>query len=123
MSAVDNFGGTSDEAIATVKLVNGIYYGTAEKIEDYSSIVTQLAKNLQESKNITFTVAPTATQYIYFALPASYGVPEFSVGGFSGGFELDTENYNLTNASGYTEADNIWRSTNLNLGNTTVIVS
>lgn len=123
LSAVDNLGGTSDEATAAVKLVNGIYYGVAEKIEDYSSIVNQLTKNLQESKNITFTVAPNVTQYIYFALPASYGAPEFSVGGFSGGFELDIENYNLTNTSGYTEAYNIWRSTNLNLGNTTVIVS
>ena len=61
-------------------------------------------------------------QYIFYCVPASFGSCSFKVGGFEGGFnKVDTIQF--TNASGYTESYDIYKSTNSNLGNTTVVVS
>lgn len=79
-----------------------------------SSFATSIAK--------TFTVNAGAGQYIYFAAPASFGSATFKVGGFEGGFDLLTT-FNFTNASGGDVSYNVYKSSNANLGNTTVEVS
>lgn len=73
------------------------------------------------SKADTFTVNAGAGQYIYYAIPASFGTPSFFVGGFEGGFDL-LATFDFTNASGGTVSYNVYKSTNANLGNTTVTV-
>ncbi len=71
----------------------------------------------------TITAAPGAAEYIYYAYPASYGAATFTVGGFEGGFDLISAAISVTNAHGVTQDYRLYRSTNPNLGSTTVTVS
>lgn len=104
---------------------NGIYYGvggalSSEEID--STFITSLSRVLQTSATTVFDVNADADTYIYFAAPTAYGDLEFSVGGFTGGFEL-VKTFNYTNMSGYEENYNVYRTTNMNLGQTKVVVS
>ena len=81
-----------------------------------------LTKTLQASKAKTFTVNAGTGKHIYYIIPTRYGTPVFKVGGFEGGFaKLGTVNF--TNASNYAENYDVYKSSNDNLGNTTVVVS
>lgn len=106
-----------------IKFYNGVYWGVgAAAAEVDSAFILGLTKGLQATKAKTFTVNAGAGQHIYYAIPARYGTPTFNVGGFDGGFNL-AATIDFTNASGYTESYNVYKSTNANLGNTTVKAS
>ena len=96
---------------------NNIYYGAASDL----TAVTTLASVLSNTKARTIDVNAGAGQYIIYALPVRLGTVEFFVSGFEGGFEPPARQQ-LTNASGYTEAYYVYRSTNANLGRTIVEV-
>ena len=110
-------GDTSATKTATVTAANQIYYGVDSDLSD----VTNLTKVLSNNPERTITVNAGAGQYIIYAIPARLGDVEFWVENFEGGFE-DPVTQNLTNASGYTEAYKVYRSTNATLGETTVEV-
>ena len=115
--------GATDSASTAISFLNGVYYGVMENgAEVDSSAILKLTKKLQGSKGITFTANAGATQRIVYALPARYGTPNFNVGGFDGGFSL-VKTFNFTNASGYTESYDVWLSSNVGLGSTTVNVT
>jgi hypothetical protein len=106
---------TSATKSVTVNAANQIYYG----VDTDLSNVTSLTKVLSDNPARTITVNAGAGQYIIYAYPARLSDVEFWVENFEGGFE-DPVTQNLTNASGYTEAYKVYRSTNANLGETTV---
>lgn len=108
-------GNTTANKTITVNAANQIYYGVAANLSD----VTALTKVLSDEVERTITVNAGAGQYIIYAYPARLGNVEFWVENFEGGFEPAVE-LNVTNASGYTELYKIYRSTNPNLGSTTV---
>jgi hypothetical protein len=54
-------------------------------------------------------------------VPSRFGTCAFTVGGFTGGFQM-IATIAFTNASGYTENYDIYRSDYAKLGNTTVTV-
>jgi hypothetical protein len=108
-------GETSATKTATVTAANQIYYGVDTDLED----VTSLTKVLSNNPARSITVNAGVGQYIIYAIPERLGDVEFWVENFEGGFE-DPVTQNLTNASGYTEAYKVYRSTNANLGETTV---
>lgn len=113
--------GATDSASVSLSFYNGVYYGVAEvgtAIDD----MLGLNRKLQSSKALTFTADAGATQLIAYALPARYGTPAFTVGGFEGGFSK-AGTFEFTNVSGYTESYDLWLSDNVNLGSTTVKVS
>lgn len=110
------------DAVATketkLQFLNGVYYGVARAVLENSS---DLTKVLTGSRARTFTVTAGADEYVWYLAPTRLGSCSFNVGGFTGGFEsLFVE---LTNESGYTEPYTMYRSTNANLGTTTVTVS
>lgn len=108
---------------ATISFLNGLYYGigTVDASGITDSFIQGLTKTLTSSKAKTFTVDPASGEYIYYAIPTRFGTPTFYVGGFEGGFELLTT-VQYTNASGYSEAYDVHRSTNAGLGSTEVVV-
>ena len=108
-------GQTSASKSASVSFANQIYYGAAANLDS----VTSLTKVLSNTKSRTITVDAGAGQYIIYAIPARLGDVTFYVSGFEGGFESPVEK-TLTNASGYSETYKVYRSTNANLGSTTV---
>ncbi|MCD8397519.1 MAG: hypothetical protein LUD12_10150 [Lachnospiraceae bacterium] len=104
---------------------NGVYCGVSSETEAEnidSAFILAMTKYLQNSKAKTFTVEPGEGEYIFYALPTRLGTPTFYVGGFEGGFDL-LATIDFTNASGFTESYDVYKSTNANLGSTSVTVS
>lgn len=115
--------GAEATKFGVVQWLNGVYTGAAEAPATIdSAFILTLTKSLQSGKGKTFTVDAATGAYIWYACPVSYGTPNFNVGGFDGGFsKVATLDY--TNAVGYTEEYQVWRSDNAGLGSTTVKVS
>lgn len=117
--------GATDSASTAISFLNGVYYGVLEDgaVID-SAAVLGLTRKLQGSKSLTFTVNAGVGQKIVYVLPTRYGTPTFKDvdTGFQAGFYL-ADTISFTNASGYTEAYDVWLSTNAGLGNMTVLVS
>lgn len=114
----------SDTMTTRITFLNGCYYGigtVTESTDVTNSFVQGLTKVLASSRQRSFTVTANAGQYIYYALPSSFGTPSFFVGGFEGGFEL-LKTFNYENSKGYSESYNVYKSVNANLGETTVEV-
>lgn len=105
----------------TVKFYNGIYYGKSSSATYDSTLINSLTKILSDSKARTITVNAGTGEYIYYCLPTRLGVPSFNVGGFDGGF-TKVATINFTNSDGYAEDYDIYKSTNANLGNSTVVI-
>lgn len=105
----------------TFKFLNGIYYGVSNATTYDSEFVLEFTKELAECKAKTFTVNAGKDQHIFYCIPTRFGNPSFLVGGFEGGFGK-VATIEFTNSCGYTEPYAIWKSTNVNLGQTTVTV-
>lgn len=123
LAVADERGATASKT-ATLHFVNKVYYGVATIPGTVNSaFILGLANGeLTSTKARTITVNPGSGEYIWYAVPVSYGTCSFNVGGFDGGFEAPTT-ISHTNASGYTENYYVYRSTNAALGSTTVKVS
>jgi hypothetical protein len=94
------------------------YYGTSTNL----TLISDLGyNNLSSSKAASFTVNANTNEYIYYAIPTSFGTPIFYVGGFEGGFHLDST-VNFVNSFGITTNYSIYKSDNHSLGNTTITV-
>lgn len=109
----------------SIYFYNGVYCGVSSETEAEnidSDFILALTKYLQNSKAKTFTVEPGEGEYIFYALPTRLGTPTFYVGGFEGGFDL-LATIDFTNASGFTESYDVYKSTNANLGSTSVTIS
>lgn len=108
---------------ASISFLRGVYWGVAASdAEINSELILSFQKGLQGGRAKTFTVNAGAGQHIFYALPASYGACNFNVGGFDGGFSK-VSTFEFTNAQGHAENYDVYKSTNANLGNTTVKVS
>jgi hypothetical protein len=101
-----------------------IFYGVGiAGLSTEADIEALAVSQLASGRQITFTVAPGPSQYIYYAYPTSYGAGTFFVGGFEGGFGLVSDTISVTNAFGVTQNYSLYKSTNANLGSTTVQVT
>lgn len=114
-------GKTDADRSASISFYNGKYIGVGEESSYDSSFILGLNKTLVPSRTGSFTVTSSIGQYIYFAIPLSFGIPVFTVGGFTGGFNL-VKTIDFENKFGHIEKYNIWKSDNSNLGNVTVDV-
>lgn len=101
---------------------NGRYWGTSSNLSLENEDILELQKELSTGRGKTFTVNANEGEYIYYCYPMSWGAANFSVGGFTGGFEL-VGNINFRNSLGHAEMYYIYRSTNHSLGDTVVTVS
>ena len=120
--AIDERGADARRTVWT-RFYNGVYYGVSEVPEAIDSeFILGLTKVLSGGKISSFTVNAGVGEYIWYAVPSRFGSCNFNVGGFYGGFDLVAE-IDFSNASGYTERYNIYRSANAGLGNTTVEVT
>jgi hypothetical protein len=122
LTATDDRNATVSKT-TSISFVNGVYYGVLDGgVTINNDAILSLTRKLQNKKSITFTVTAGSGQYIYYILPTNYGTPTMTVNGFSGGFDL-VQTFDFTNASSYTTSYDVWRSTNDNLGETTVVIS
>lgn len=112
------------ERNTTINFYNGKYYGVSSinSVDDITNdFVLGLTRQLVSGRTGSFTVTANAGQYIYFAIPSSFGTPAFYVGGFEGGFDK-VKTFDFTNASGHTATYDVYKTTNAGLQTTTVEV-
>ena len=102
-----------------------VFYGSHNVNVDPLIIINALQNSrLASSRSGTFTASPGATEYIYYAIPSSFGSEvTFTVSGFSGGFLKVATNILVINSFGVELSYDLWRSDNPNLGLTNVDVS
>lgn len=106
----------------SVSFLNGRYWGVSSSENYDSDFIKTLSKELNENRAKTFTVNCGEGQHIFYCIPSRLGTPTFTVGGFSGGFNK-VNTIQFSNKFGFVESYDIWKSSNSNLGNTTVVVS
>ena len=111
---------------STINIVyyNRIYWGASSSTTYNNSFLLNELSNSTISDNINRTIQVNATsnQYIYYVIPSRLGTPIFKVGGFEGGFSK-VSTISFTNIYNFTENYDIYRSDNVNLGDTTIVVS
>ena len=111
---------------STINIVysNKIYWGTSSSTTYNNSFLLNELSNSIISNNIkrTIQVNATSNQYIYYVIPSRLGTPIFKVGGFEGGFSK-VSTISFTNIYNFTENYDIYRSDNVNLGDTTIVIS
>ena len=123
LTATDERGAKDMASTTPFSFANGIYYGVATEPAQYNSaFILGLTKKLQDYKVTSFSADAGDGQYIYYCLPARLGACSFTFGPFTGGFDL-VSSIDFTNAKGYTEKYNIYRSDYDNLGQTSLTVS
>lgn len=105
----------------SITFANGIYYGVSSSVDYNSDLIKSLTKELSTNKSRTVTVNASSDEYIYYCVPTRLGECSFNVNGFDGGFDK-VATVSFTNDFNYTENYFIYKSTNSNLGNTTVVV-
>jgi hypothetical protein len=95
-----------------------IYYGVAAIPERYNSaFVLGLDQKVPSNSHLTsINATPLEDEYIYYCAPTAFGDCAFAYNNFVGGFTLIIEGLALTNAGGKTEAYNIYKSNQANLG-------
>lgn len=107
----------------SITFLNGAYHGVAADVETIdSAFILGLTKTLTGSRARTINITAGSDQYIYYCVPTRFGNCNFNVGGFDGGFEK-VSTLDFTNASGYTESYDVYKSTNSGLGSTAVKIT
>lgn len=110
-------GTTTDSKSVSISFVNRIYYGAAADLSDITALDNVLSDDIARR----FTATAGSGQYLIYAFPARLGSAQFYVDSFEGGFDSPVEQ-TVTNSQGYSETYKIYKSTNANLGTTTVEV-
>ncbi len=101
-----------------------VYWGTGAAGGNTEAFIEALAGSaLLASRATSFAVSATGSLKTYFAIPASYGTPTFTVGGFSGGFTLVSATISVTNVNGTVQNYALYESNSPGLGSITVVVS
>ena len=105
----------------TVAFLNKCYWGASNDpaITDAEILALsyEFATSFAQSRVIT-----ASAEYVYFAFPASFGVPSFTVNGLPN-TAWQVTNRVFVNASGFSNSYSIWRSVNLLTGTYTIVLS
>lgn len=120
IKATDEKGNTSTKS-AGITFLNGVYYGAAAEPSNYNSTFVKSLTQELASSHKSFSATAGAGQYLFYCYPSSRRAPTFTVGVLPGGFSK-VATINFTNASGYAESYDIYKSDNANLGDTSVVV-
>lgn len=100
------------------------YWGVAQNKEIYDSadILALSESALTSTRTRNINVNAGEGEHIIYAIPSNFGTPTFKINGFEGGF-VKVGTINFTNASGYSQNYDVYKSVNPDLGSTQVVVS
>ena len=113
---------TTDVVVTWLPLV---YHG-ASLVGTYNAafITALVTSNLQASRVTTYTDNAGPAQFLYYAIPSSYGTPTFHIGGFDYPGTLVAAAVAVTNAHAIVQNYDLWQVVATpNLGSTTVTVT
>ena len=113
-------GTNSTSSSTSIVFYNERYYGTTADVGPLdNSTVLAFAAEFATSRSNTHSY-DCGGKYIWICYPASLGTATFVVGGLETTFDLTIQN--VTNASGYLESFNCYRSHELQMGSGIVVV-
>lgn len=123
-STAKNLGNSTLTVSTSASLIDPIYYGTSTVSTGWNEAqIEALASSvISNTKGRTISLTTGVNDYMMYCLPTRLGTVTFTVGGFEGGFEAPAT-LSITNVNGYAENYYIYRSTNKNLGTTSVVVT
>lgn len=114
---------SSASKTVTLSFMYKAFWGAAASDTLNSAFVRGLSNNALTTTRVrNITVNAASGQYIWYAVPTSFGACTFKVGGFEGGFEA-AQTINVNDAGGTAVSYKVYRSTNSGLGSTTVNVT
>lgn len=115
--------GTEVSAATNLLFAYKVFKNTASEPFEYNSdFLNSLGGELQLTRESNFNVNAEVGEYIYYAVPSSYGDCIFTSGGFTGGFKK-VATLSHTNDYGSVTNYDIWKSDYSGLGDTNIIVS
>ena len=115
--------GTEVSATTNLLFAYKVFKNTASEPFEYNSdFLNSLEGELQLTRESNFNVNAGIGEYIYYAVPSSYGDCIFTSGGFTGGFKK-VATLSHTNDYGSVTNYDIWKSDYSGLGDTNIIVS
>jgi len=119
-----NDGTTVKTRNTSLVFYNGVFWGDAAipGLLDSTWIRNNLTKALQSGRGRNFTSNAGVGEYAWYAHRSALGNANFEAGGFPGGFEAP-QVISFTNASGYVENYNVYRSTNPAIGPVDITVT
>ena len=122
ITATDERDATATRTV-TISFQPKVYWGVADNKASYASadILALEGSALASNRNRTFSANAGTGKHIIYAIPSSFGTPTFNVGGFDGVF-ITVGTIEHTNASGYKQNYDVWKSVNAGLGQTSVTV-
>ena len=110
--------GAQDTATLTIYFYNNLYYGASSIPAEYDdTFLLGLSNELTDDKANTVSVMANAGEYVYYCIPSRLGTPTFNKE-----FTL-VDTISHTNASGYTEAYDIYKSDSAGLSEVTIIAT
>jgi hypothetical protein len=114
----------SKTSTTTFTWVQKVYWGVSSAVGPYDSTFIQgLAHSvLTDTRSRTITDTLGASDHLYYAVRTALSDPAFSCFGEVGGFERIAQNVSVTNAHGFTENYNVYRTTQTDLATITVTV-
>jgi len=118
-------GAVVKSSACNISWLQNSYYGVGPAGMTTALFITgSLTGFLSASRGCMWTVNAGVADKIYFACRTAYGLATFWVGGFEGGFNLSPASpIAVTNSHGVTENYDLYESSQLNLGLTTVTVT
>lgn len=118
--ADDGISSDSDDTI--VKFLSRARWGIGSANQSSDLFILGLASSVltdQKERSINLNIG--SGQRGYYAIPSSFGVPIFTVGGIEGGFELVAEVTHI-NTFGHSELYRVYQTEQENLGSLTVVI-
>jgi hypothetical protein len=116
----------------TVQIINVVvtwlplvYHGVSVVGTYNAAFITGLSSSaLQASRVTTYSDNAGASQFLYYAIPSSYGTPTFHIGGFNYAGTMVASAVAVTNSHGVVQNYDLWQVVATpNLGSVTVSVT
>jgi len=117
-----NDGKTSVSSTTSISFMWKRHWGVGSNSITSQEILSLNNSEFSNDNPKVFNVNATNGNFIWYCYPKAWGESEFSVGGFTGGFN-DPLEITHTNINGGITTYYCYRSTNANLGNTTITVT
>lgn len=114
LNVIDEKGST--QGTVSVMFENQIYWGAAANLDT----INTLNKVLSGEKAREVTINASNNQHLIYAVPARLGTCRLFVGGIEGGFVQSQ--MLISNASGFSELYNVYKSVQVGLGQTAIEV-
>lgn len=119
----DDTGASATKSL-TFNFLPKVYYGSAALPGSVNSafVVGLSSGELKSSRGGTYTINVANDQYGFVCFPASFGTPTCKIGGFDTDL-IKVSTLDVTNASGYTQSYNVYRTPNPSMGSASLVIS